>query len=486
MSRPKQAQDPVRFPEPCARCGEHRRQAARWPDGCICQNCYRAAHRTTGVCALCGHDGILPGVNEGQATCRSCSGIRLNLDCRRCGAEAELYSHGQCWSCTLADLVDQALTDPRTRVVPPQLIPLADGLKSMKRANSGLTWIRQKHVQEFLAHLAATGNVTHQQLDALPESRTRNFVRGLLVEHEVLPRRDHYLALFDRWASDALDRVENPRHRDIIKRYVRWQHLRRMNQMHEVPRGTFLRSKQATTVAIEFLNWLTDHGILLDELQQAHLDAWANTGPTTRLIAGRFLRWAVKTRQVARDLRMAEHRRGTAPRMNFEDQDHATHRVVHTDELTARDRAIGILVLVFGQQIEKIVQLSWDDLTVTEETVTIRIGAIDIALPSPLDEPWRRLAADPGNGLTAAHPNTPWIFRGISPGQPLNAHYVTRRLKHVFAARAARLGTLHELSKLGPVPIIAEALGYSPTTIERHRIDSAAAYSQYIAGIRGS
>jgi integrase len=257
-----------------------------------------------------------------------------------------------------------------------------------------------------------------------------------------------------------------------------------MNQMDEVPRGTFLRSKQATTVAIDFLNWLTDHGVLLEELQQAHLDSWANTGPTTRLIADRFLRWAIKTRHVNRDLRMAAQRRGTAPRMNFDDQDHATHRVVHTDELNARDRAIGILVLVFGQQVEKIVQLTWDDLTINDETVTIRVGAVDVVLPAPLDHTWRQLAADPGNGLTASHPNSPWIFRGTSPGQPLNAGYVTRRLKHVFAARAARLGTLHELSKLGPVPIIAEALGYSPATIERHRIDSSAAYSQYIAAIR--
>jgi len=31
------------------------------------------------------------------------------------------------------------------------------------------------------------------------------------------------------------------------------------------------------------------------------------------------------------------------------------------------------------------------------------------------------------------------------------------------------------------VAIIAETLGYSPTTIERHATDSAAAYAQYIA-----
>lgn len=58
-----------------------------------------------------------------------------------------------------------------------------------------------------------------------------------------------------------------------------------------------------------------------------------------------------------------------------------------------------------------------------------------------------------------------------------------QRLGQVFSTRAARLGTMAELSKLAPVAIIAETLGYHPATIERHAVDSAATYSQYIAAI---
>jgi ubiquitin len=36
------------------------------------------------------------------------------------------------------------------------------------------------------------------------------------------------------------------------------------------------------------------------------------------------------------------------------------------------------------------------------------------------------------------------------------------------------------------VAIIAETIGYSPTTIERHATNSAAAYAQYIAAARAS
>lgn len=170
--------------------------------------------------------------------------------------------------------------------------------------------------------------------------------------------------------------------------------------------------------------------------------------------------------------------------MSALDQDRAVERVVHTQELTRRDRAAAILVLVFGQQIEDLVALTWDAVKVSDEIVTVRVGKIDIALPDPLDQPWRELAANPGNYLTASHPNSNWVFRGYSPGRHVDPGHLRGRLKDVFGTRAARLGTLHELTKLAPVAIIAEALGYSPATIERHAIDSATAYASYIAAVR--
>lgn len=441
------------------------------------------AGQRRGTCR-CGHEGILPGLADSEPACRRCSGVKLNVDCGSCGAEEELYAGGHCWACPLASTVDRLLTNPSTGAIAPELVPLASALKSMKRVNSGLTWIRQKHVTQFLQALATTPTVTHEAVDALPPSRTREFVRGLLIEHDALPQRDPYRTRYEEWSRDALDRLTDPVNRDVIRRYIRWQHQRRMNQMDQVAHGTFLRSKQTVTVAIDFLNWLTDHGIELGELEQQHLDGWQATGPSTRLVADRFLGWAIKTRQVRPDLKIQRHRRGTSLRMSAVDQEQALNRVVHTDELTARDRAAAILVLVFGQQIEDVVGLTWDDVEVTEDLVAVRVGAIEIALPDPLDGPWRELAASPSNDLTAAHPNSNWVFRGYSPGRHIGASHIRNRLRQVFSARAARLGTLYELAKVAPVAILAEALGYHPATIERHAVDSGTAYARYIAAVR--
>jgi hypothetical protein len=365
------------------------------------------------------------------------------------------------------------------------LIPLATALKSMKRANSGITWMQQKHVTAFLRNLAVAPTITHEVFDELPDSRTREYVRGLLIEHSVLPRRDELRTRYESWSAQALDRINNPENRDIIRRYIRWHHLRRMNQMDEVTRGTFLRAKQQVTVAIDLLNWLTGHGESLAALPQAHLDLWQAEGPTTRRIAEHFLKWAIKAKAAPAGLTIISHRRGTSAKLDKTGQDEALKRVLHADgQIEARDQAAAILVLVFGQQAERIAQLTWDNVTVTEELVTVQLGSINIALPAPLDEPWRELAENPRHGLTAAHPNSNWVFTGQSPGKHIHPGHLTERLTRIFNTRAARLGTLHELTKLAPVAIIAETLGYSPKTIERHATSSAATYAQYVAAAR--
>ncbi|MFN3925605.1 MAG: Fis family transcriptional regulator, partial [Pseudarthrobacter sp.] len=59
-------------------------------------------------------------------------------------------------------MVDDLLTDPATGAIANDLVPLAAALKSMKRANSGMTWIRQNHVTAFLRNLAAAPKITHE------------------------------------------------------------------------------------------------------------------------------------------------------------------------------------------------------------------------------------------------------------------------------------------------------------------------------------
>lgn len=183
-------------------------------------------------------------------------------------------------------------------------------------------------------------------------------MRGLLVEHGILPRRDETKVRYQQWAQSALERVTDDTNRAIIERYVRWHHLRRMNQMETVSHGTFLRSKQTVTVAINFLTWLHEREIPLQELQQGDIDHRVATGPTIRLLADRFLSWAIQNRLTQRGLTIPRHRRGTSRKLSAADQDAALRQVVDRTSQSTRDRAAAILVLVFGQQLENVVSLT--------------------------------------------------------------------------------------------------------------------------------
>lgn len=350
MARPRKTEDPQRWPVACDRCGRHYMLVANWPDESICGYCYQAAKRTTGICA-CGHQGVLPGIIDDRPACRRCSGVTLNVDCVTCGDEAELYSGGRCLRCVLGATAQRLLTNPDTGLIAPQLQVIVDALTAMQRPNSGLTWIRQPHVDRILRDLARHPTLTHEALDELPPGRTTEYMRSLLVEHGMLPSRDERLAKFQSWAVTAQQSIGTEEHRKVVTRFIRWSLEKRLRSMNPVTDSAFLRAKQTVTVTIEFCNWLAaDHDTTVDRLTQAHIDLWQSTGPTTREHITRFIRWAMKARLVAADLEVTPHRRGTAPRMPITQQNAVIEKVAHQQTLHPRDRLAAILMIVFAQR----------------------------------------------------------------------------------------------------------------------------------------
>ena len=359
MARPRKPEDPERYRLPCFRCGGHYELVVTWPDGYICGYCYQAAKRTIGICA-CGHEGVLPGLIDGRPACRRCSGVKLNVDCVSCGSEAELYSGGRCQRCVLNATAQRLLTNPDTGELAPQLQVIVDALTTMQRPNSGLTWIRQLHVDHALRELARHPELSHEVLDRFPPGRTINYIRDLLVEHQVLPSRDEALARFQSWVATAQQRITTDEHRKVVAQFIRWRLQKRLRAMKPVTESAFLRAKQAVTVTIDFCNWLAaEHDTTIHDLNQAHIDLWQAAGPTTRGHIERFIRWAIKSQLVASNLEVTPHRRGST-RMSSDQQNAVIEQVVHQPAALHRDRLAAILIIVFAQRPEDIVRLSWD------------------------------------------------------------------------------------------------------------------------------
>jgi hypothetical protein len=182
-----------------------------------------------------------------------------------------------------------------------------------------MTWIRAPRVHAVLRDLA-TGTVPldHGALDAIPPSRTVEYVRGLLVAHGALPDRDRHLATYETWLAAKLAKLTDDQERQILERFGRWHHARALRQhaaTGPVPRGAFLRAKQSTTVTAGFLSWLTEHGTTLSGVTQADIDRWYAGGTTTRALIETFLYWAINQRLMPR---VTVPRRSTAGKTALE------------------------------------------------------------------------------------------------------------------------------------------------------------------------
>jgi len=122
--------------------------------------------------------------------------------------------------------------------------------------------------------------------------------------------------------------------------------------------------------------------------------------------------------------------------MPITEQNAVIEKVAHQQTLDPRDRLAAILAIVFAQRMEDVAALTWDRVTITAEAATITLADTPIKLPPPLDEPLRALAASNYNKQTAAHPKSPWIFRGYRPG----LHLAPTHLRNPPAPRARHTG----------------------------------------------
>ena len=190
-----------------------------------------------------------------------------------------------CWRCQLRDQLTDLLAGP-DGVIPEALQPFVDALLGLPQQRIAYVWIHRNAAVQTTLRWLATGDapLPHSTFDQLP-GRTTEYLRGLLVEHGCLPCRDRYLAAFETWLPTKLDQIADPGVRRHIDAFARWHLLRQLRdraKREPIPAGAFLNAKQSTTVAINFLDWLSGRGRQLATVSQADLDAWYASGPSTR------------------------------------------------------------------------------------------------------------------------------------------------------------------------------------------------------------
>lgn len=358
----------------------------------LCRSCIETALHTHGVCGACGRRTLLPGLDtSGQPICGTCAGYARDFHCTHCGNERAPYRQGLCEFCSLANDLDELL---------PLNHPLAKSLREhfldAARPRSIISWLRNPEARQLITDVTH-GNIeiTHEALDELPQTKSLDHIRALLVGRGHLPLRDEALARFTAWIPRKVNAVTGTESRDALRRYATWHHLRRVRESASTSRGAASAShyaKQEITVAGNFLNWLDDRGTTLRQCTQEDVDDWLSEGPTTRYAVKNFLTFAAKSR-LSRPLIVPRRAVKSIRRIDADERLNFIRACLDADQHPAAIRLMALLLLLFGQPISRISTMAVDDVQVDDSGARIRFTDDWIELPSPFSELLARVAS---------------------------------------------------------------------------------------------
>ncbi|MCV7146973.1 hypothetical protein H7I92_14060 [Mycobacterium riyadhense] len=460
---------------------------ATWPEGPICGPCFTAAARTYGPCAFCGAQRLLPGRSPtGQDICRDCAGITTNLDCDSCGGEAERLRGGKCARCVVTHDLEQILKPH----APPdmRLKRLIAELAAVPRPESIITWMRHPVTAALLTKIGTRElHLSHDAFDALPASRSLEHLREMLVHHHMMPERgDPRLARFETWLARRLETLQpTPAIHTPIEQFARWHHLRRLREntdptrnMDNATRG----AKQEITEAGKFLRWLLDeHHTTINDLQQAHLDAYLSEGTTTRSTIRNFIQWRTRA-GIAPPFKTGYRLARTTPLTSSRQRLELIKAVAEAEHTALSIRIAGLILLLYGTPVSRISELTLDDVDTTPTRTTIKVGDLPAPVPEALLPLFHRHLADRGNHRTMNH-RSRWLFPGTRAGQHISEQVLMKSLRSCLKIdiKAARNGVLHDLTKeIDPVSL-ADLLGYSTQVMNIHAARAAVPMATYPA-----
>jgi len=229
-------------------------------------------------------------------------------------------------------------------------------------------------------------------------------------------------------------------------------------------------------------SWLhSAHSRTLATCLQQDVDEWLASGPATRLKVRNLLAWAKKTR-LNKSVQIT-HQQAPPSRALTQQQRLAWLReLVDGDSESLAYRVAGILLLLFGQPLTRIAALPTSAITFTENDVRISLGQEPIPVPQPFaDMLGNHMASRPNLGTTGGVAATPWLFPSSRPGRHLGPQFIMTRLCNLgINLLGARNTALQSLVVEAPPPLVAELLGYSYHTAQRHAEIAAQPWARYV------
>lgn len=472
---------------PCCRCGKHRTVSSRTHDGRpLCGTCNRRRERCTG----CRKIRLVRARLPAGPFCGNC--YRKHpasfQPCTQCGETERLHHHGLCPRCAcLRQLIN--LLSNAEGALHPHIEPVYD-LLAASEPTRVLDWLKNSYASRVLADISQDDRpITHERLDRYQSSGAIHHLRKILVAGGVLPDRDEYLAMLERWLPEATRKVVDPGERRIVRSFATWHHLRRLRSQSEqghVTRHQTALVRSQVSAAVKLIAWLRDNGTTFATCTQRDIDRWLTEGDGgMRYCARAFVLWT-KKRGYTRDIQIPPPKQaGEVARIEDDHRWNLAHRLLQDDSLVIEDRVAGLLLLLYGQPMERIAKLTRDQVIDDGAQVQLTLGIHPVELLPPFDELVSRLAKTPrGRAVIGRTDDHPWLFPGGAPGHPITANQLALRLRRLgIQPRAGRNSALIGFAGKLPAVVLSRLLGIHINSAARwaRRADASnAAYAAHI------
>lgn len=461
--------------EACAHCGRTRRVEARTYRGALCAGCFRRALRAKVVCQGCGQRRRPVARDERGELCASCDGDPGWQRCRSCGAEELNWRDGRCPDCCLtSELAALAATaDPDALA---RLRPYLASLRDRAQPKSVLEWMQVSPAWPTVpAMLNGELPISHDTLDS--HNQGAAYLRAALVAAGALEPRDETLARFALWADAQVNELPEHPDRVHLAAYASWGlhgDLARRTHSGTAKRSTHRNARRKLRVAIMLTGWLHGQGRSLADVRQDLVEDWLADAPSRSLPLRDFLQWAHHA-----GITIPIEIRRPAPRASIEPIDHEallvlTRVLLQADDVELPARVAGVLVLLLGQPVTRLVALKRSDVTHEDDRVMLALGREPVQLPPPLATLVLR--------LTEQATASPWLFPGAKAGAPISAERMQRRLHQLgVPARNGRSAALLSLAGTLPPSILADLLGYCDDTANAWRQAAGGDWARYAA-----
>jgi hypothetical protein len=507
--------DPVNL-EDCCACGRRARVAVRTADGPLCQGCRHRPVLTCGICsktvpceisratgqpwcdrcqnrwARCSGCLVIAAMRGGTHSAPLCAKC-LNPDpdfwdrCPACKT-TWLLSPRPCQRCTLDQRVRALIGDEGGRIRA-DLAPLHLALTGAERPDMVMAWLNRPKVREILSEIGGDSrHLTHETLDELPPGKTLDHLRSVLAAASVLPECDERLVKLERWTVAALAARADPDERRVLHGYAIWHHLRRLRQRLRGGRASHLQCLNVhshITAAVNFLDWLAGGGLTLATCTQPDLDRWTAGEASYRDETSHFIRWAVACRHASRLTFGTVRWEGPRGPHDGEKRWDDARRLLQDQTLKTSDRVIGLLLLLYAQNLATISLLTAGHVHASAGEVSLQLGTAPVVLPEPLAGLVLDLVATRrASTIISAPGTTPWLFPGRRHGQPISPDRLGQRLKQIgIRSGRDRSTALFTLAAEIPAAILARLLGIHVSVAVAWQRASAGDWMTYAADV---